>query len=72
MKLSEIPKNIVYAVVFGLMGLIVGIWTADLLYSLILKNVERVTTIYISLILIILITVSASILGFTKGKKLLE
>ncbi len=72
MKLSEIPKNIVYAVVFGLMGLIVGIWTADLLYSLILKNVERVTTIYISLIIIILITVSASILGFTKGKKLLE
>ncbi|MDP2766803.1 MAG: hypothetical protein Q8O41_05055 [Candidatus Methanoperedens sp.] len=72
MKLSEIPKNIVYAVVFGLMGLIVGIWTADLLYSLILKNVERVTTIYISLIIIISITVSASILGFTKGKKLLE
>ena len=72
MTLSEMPKNIVYAIVFGFMGLITGIWTADLLYSLILKNIDRVTTIYISLAIIILFIVSASVLGFTKGKKLLE
>jgi uncharacterized protein YacL len=72
MKLSEILKNIGYAVVFGFMGLIIGIWTADLLYSLILKNIDRVTTIYISVIIIVLIAVSASLLGFTKGKNLLE
>ena len=71
-KLSEILKNIGYAILFGFMGLIIGIWTADLLYSLILKNIDRVTTIYISLAIIILFIVSASVLGFTKGKKLLE
>ncbi len=71
-KLSEILKNIGYAIVFGFMGLITGIWTADLLYSLILKNIDRVTTIYISLAIIILFIASASVLGFTKGKKLLE
>ncbi len=72
MKLSEIPKNIVYAIVFGFMGLIIGIWTADVLYMIILKNLERLTTIYISLIIIISIIVSASLLGFVKGRKLLE
>ncbi|MFZ2410087.1 MAG: hypothetical protein WAW23_00810 [Candidatus Methanoperedens sp.] len=72
MKLSEIPKNIVYAIVFGFMGLIIGIWTADVLYMIILKNLERLTTTYISLIIIILIIVSASLLGFVKGRKLLE
>ncbi|MFA4934950.1 MAG: hypothetical protein WC568_03845 [Candidatus Methanoperedens sp.] len=72
MKLSEIPKNIVYAIVFGFMGLIIGIWTADVLYMIILKNLERLTTTYISLIIIILIIVSASLLGFVKGKDLLE
>ncbi|MDO9098987.1 MAG: hypothetical protein Q7U60_12820 [Candidatus Methanoperedens sp.] len=72
MKLSEIPKNTVYAIVFGFMGLIIGIWTADVLYMLILKNLERLTTTYISLIIIILIIVSASLLGFVKGKDLLE
>jgi len=72
-KLSEILKNIGYAIVFGFMGLITGIWTADLFHKLILmKNVDRVTTIYISLAIIILFIVSASVLGFTKGKKLLE
>ncbi len=72
MKLSEIPKNIVYAIVFGFMGLIIGIWTADVLYMIILKNMERLTASHVSLIIIVLITVSASLLGFAKGKKLLE
>jgi uncharacterized protein YacL len=72
MKISEIVKNTAYAILFGFMGLIIGIWVADLLYSLILKNIARETTIYISLIIIVLIAVSASLLGFTKGKKLLE
>lgn len=72
MNLSEIPKNIVYAVVFGFMGLIIGIWISDLLYSVILKSIDRVTTIYISFGLIVLIIICASILGFIKGKKLLE
>ncbi len=72
MKLSEVPKNIVYAIVFGFMGLIIGIWISDLLYSVILKNIDRVTTIYISFGLIVLTIICASILGFTKGKKLLE
>lgn len=72
MKLSEIPKNTVYAIVFGFMGLIIGIWTADVLYMIALKNLERLTTTYISLIIIILIIVSTSVLGFVKGRKLLE
>lgn len=72
MKLSELPKNLGYAVVFGFMGLIMGIWASDVLYMLIFKNLERVTTIYISLILILLIAFSASFVGFTKGKNLLE
>lgn len=72
MKISELPKNIVYAIVFGFMGLIVGIWIADVLYMLTLKNLERMTTTYISLVIIISIIVSASVLGFVKGRKLLE
>lgn len=72
MNLSDILKNTVYAIVFGFMGLIIGIWTADLISNLILKNSDRVTTIYISVGLIVLIILSASILGFTKGKNLLE
>jgi uncharacterized protein YacL len=72
MNLSDILKNTVYAIVFGFMGLIIGIWTADLISNIILKNSDRVTTIYISVGLIVLIIISASILGFTKGKNLLE
>lgn len=72
MKLPEILKNSMYAIVFGFAGIIIGIWFADLLYMLILKNIERVTTVYISLIIVILIAVSASVLGFAKGKNLLE
>ncbi|GFO96308.1 uncharacterized protein ig2599ANME_0496 [groundwater metagenome] len=72
MTISDILKNSAYAIVFGFMGIVVGIWTADLLYRLILHNVERTTTSNISLIIIVLIVVSASVLGFTKGKKLLE
>lgn len=72
MTISDIIKNSGYAAVFGFMGLIVGIWTADLLYRLILHNMERTTTSSISLIIIILIIVAASVFGFTKGKKLLE
>ncbi|MDD5473228.1 MAG: hypothetical protein PHU34_03660 [Candidatus Methanoperedens sp.] len=72
MTLSDLLKNTGYAIVFGFMGIIIGIWTADVLYMIILKNLERLTTTYISLIIIILIIVSASLLGFVKGKKLLE
>jgi uncharacterized protein YacL len=72
MKPSEILKSVSYAVLFGLLGLIIGIWMADLLYSLILKNIARLTTTYISLVIIILITASAFLLGFTRGKTLLE
>ncbi|MGB8217157.1 MAG: hypothetical protein WCE94_07635 [Candidatus Methanoperedens sp.] len=72
MKLSDIPKNTVYAIMFGFFGLIIGIWIADLLSNLIFKNMERVTTIYVSVGIVVLVIVSAFILGFTKGKKLLE
>ena len=72
MNLSDFLKNTVYAIVFGFMGLIIGIWTSDVLYMVMLKNIDRVTTIYISVGLIVLIILSASILGFTKGKNLLE
>ncbi len=72
MTISGIIKNSGYAAVFGFMGLIVGIWTADLLYRLILHNTERTTTSSISLIIIVLIIVAASVFGFTKGKKLCE
>lgn len=72
MTISDIIKNSGYAAVFGFMGLIVGIWTADLLYRLILHNMERTTTSSISLIIIVLIIVAASVFGFAKGKKLCE
>jgi len=71
-KLSETLKSAAYAILFGFVGLIIGIWTADLLYALFLKNLERMTTRYISLVIIILATASASLLGFIKGRKLLE
>lgn len=70
-KLSDMLKNAMHAIVFGFIGLIIGIWTADLLYMLFLKNLERVTTIYISLIIIVLVIALASFLGFTKGRYLL-
>ncbi len=72
MTISDLFKNSGYAIVFGFLGLIVGIWTADLFYSLVLHNAERTTASSISLIIIVLIIVAASILGFTKGKELLE
>jgi uncharacterized protein YacL len=72
MKLPEMLKNIAYAIIFGFFGLIIGIWIADLLSNLIFKNLERVTTIYISVVIVVLVIVSASILGFTRGKNLLE
>ncbi|MCZ7381008.1 MAG: hypothetical protein O8C64_05495 [Candidatus Methanoperedens sp.] len=72
MKLPEMLKNTAYAIIFGFFGLIIGIWIADLLSNLIFKNLERVTTIYISLVIIVLVIVSSFILGFTKGKNLLE
>ncbi len=72
MNLSDFLKNTVYAIVFGFMGLIIGIWTSDVLYMVLLKNIDRVTTIYISVGLIVLIILSASVLGFAKGKNLLE
>lgn len=66
-------KRLAYGIVFGFMGLIIGIWTADLIHKLILmNNVERVTTTYISLIIIILIIIAAGLFGFTKGEKLME
>ena len=72
MRLSELLKKSAYAIVFGFFGLITGIWIADLLYSLILKGMEHATTRNLSLVIIILITLAASFLGFTKGKTLLE
>lgn len=72
MNLSDFLKNTVYAIVFGFMGLIIGIWTSDVLYMVLLKNIDRVTTIYISVGVIVLIILSASVLGFAKGKNLLE
>jgi len=72
MNLSDFLKNAVYAIVFGFMGLIIGIWTSDVLYKILLKNIDRMTTIYISVGLIVLIILSATVLGFVKGKNLLE
>lgn len=71
--LSKVLKRSAYAIVFGFMGLIIGIWTADLIHKLILmNNVERVTTIYISVVIIISIIIVTAMIGFTKGEKLLE
>jgi len=72
MTISELLKKSGYAIVFGFMGLIIGIWTADLLYTLGLKNMERMTTTYVSLFIILLIISASSFLGFTRGKDLLE
>ncbi|SNQ62506.1 hypothetical protein [Candidatus Methanoperedens nitratireducens] len=72
MKVSELLKNLGYAIIFGFFGLIIGIWIADILYSLALKGMEQATTRGISLVLIILIALAASLLGFIKGKSLLE
>ncbi len=72
MTITDILKDSGYAAVFGFLGLILGIWTADLLHRLILHNAERTTASNLSLIIIVLIIVAASILGFTKGRKLLE
>ncbi len=72
MTLTDIFKNLGYSVVFGFMGLIIGIWTADLLYRLILHNTERTTASNMSLIIIVLIIITALVLGFMKGRTLLE
>ncbi len=72
MTITDIFKNLGYSVVFGFMGLIIGIWTADLLYRLILHNAERTTATSISLIIIVLIIISALVFGFIKGRVLLE
>ncbi len=72
MTISNLVKNSGYATVFGFIGLIVGIWTADLLYKLIVHNAERTTASSISLIIIVLIIIASSLLGFAKGKDLLE
>ncbi len=71
MKISDMLKNSVYAIVFGFFGLIIGIWIADLLYRLVLKSAERMTSVYFSVIIVLLIIAAASLFGFTKGKKLL-
>lgn len=72
MKPSELLKNLAYAIIFGFFGIIIGIWTADLLYGLILKGMEQATTRNISVVIIVLVMLAASFLGFTKGKSLLE
>ena len=72
MNISDLIKNSIYAIIFGFFGLIIGIWLADLLYSLALKGMDHATTRNISLVLIILIALVASFLGFIKGKNLLE
>ena len=64
MTISNVFKNSGYAAVFGFMGLIAGIWIADRLYGL--------ATTSISLIIILLIIVASAVLGFIKGKELLE
>jgi len=64
MTISNVFKNSGYAAIFGFMGLIAGIWIADRLYGL--------TTTSISLIIILLIIVASAVLGFIKGKELLE
>lgn len=72
MKITEILKNSAYAIIFGFFGLIIGIWTADVLYMIALENIDRVTTRYISLAIILTIIAASTLLGFTKGKSLLE
>ena len=69
MNLSNFLKNTVYAIVFGFMGLIIGIWTSDVLYMVIFKNIDRVTTIYISVGLIVLIITIRIHSGFCKRQE---
>ncbi len=72
MKPSDALKNLAYAIVFGFFGLIIGIWIADLLYKIVLSNADRMTTVYVSVIIVLLVIAAASVFGFAKGKKLLE
>ncbi len=72
MTITDIFRNMGYSVVFGFTGLIIGIWTADLLYRLILYNAERTTASSISLIIIVLTMIFALVFGFIKGRVLLE
>ncbi len=72
MQVAEIPKKLVYAIVFGFIGVIIGIWIADNLSSLLLKNSEPAFTRTFSLVIIFLIIAATSFIGFTKGKTLLE
>ncbi len=72
MTITDILKNSGYAAVFGFLGLILGIWTADLLHRLILHNAERTTASTVSMLIIVLIIAAASVFGFIKGRKLLE
>ncbi len=72
MQPYEVLKNLVYALVFGFIGVILGIWTADNLSTLLLKNSEPAFTRTFSLIIIVLIIAAGSFIGFTKGKTLLE
>lgn len=72
MEIANFFRKIVYAILFGFIGILLGIWTADLLYGLGLKNMDRVNTIYFSTVLIILIAIAASLFGFIKGNALLE
>ncbi len=69
---TDIIKNLGYSVVFGFMGFIIGIWSADLLYHLILHSAERTTASSISLVIIVLIVIASLAFGFIKGKVLLE
>lgn len=72
MTLSDILKNSAYAVLFGLMGLIAGIWFADFLYRLALHNIRSTNASTVSLLIIVLVLLAAIGLGFTKGRKMLE
>lgn len=72
MQPFEVLKKLVYALVFGFIGVIIGIWTADNLSTLLLKNAEPAFTRTFSLIIIFLIIATGSFIGFTKGKTLLE
>jgi len=70
--IEDILNATAHAILFGLIGLIAGIWSANLIYILFLKNMDNVTTTHISLIVILLMIVSGGIIGFIKGKDLLN
>ncbi|MBE0522267.1 MAG: hypothetical protein IBX39_08415 [Candidatus Methanoperedenaceae archaeon] len=72
MKITEILKNSSYAIIFGFFGLIIGIWTADVIYMIALGNIDRETTRYVSLAIILLVIAASALIGFTRGKNLLE